>query len=355
MIKEEMEFQIEEIAESRLPSIDFDQLIFGRTFSDHMFLMDYKDGGWGVPRIVPYQNLLLNPATSVLHYGQSIFEGMKAYRNEANEVFLFRPEENIKRFNISAERMCMPQVPEDIFHQALVRLMDMDRNWIPNNEGGSLYIRPFMYATDEYIGVKPSESYRMMIFTCPVNAYYSGALKVKVERHYTRAAHGGSGFAKCAGNYAASLYPARLAQQKGYHQLIWTDAVEHEWIEESGTMNIGFRKGNTILTPPVGDTILNGITRDSVLKLARSMGYDVEERPIAVTELKQWMKDGELDEAFGMGTAATIARIELIGFDDEDLQLSNSEDWEFANKVLAALNGIKTGRVEDQFNWNLKI
>ena len=355
MIEEDIVFDIVKTNESRLPQVDFENLNFGRTFSDHLFLIDYKDGKWQTPRIVPYQNLSLNPATSVLHYGQSIFEGMKAYRNEDNEVFLFRPMENIKRFNISAERMCMPEIPEQIFHEALVRLIDMDRLWIPTGKDGSLYIRPFMYATDEYVGVKPSETYRMIIFTCPVNAYYSGALKVKIEDHYTRAVQGGTGFAKCAGNYAASLYPARLAQKQGYNQLLWTDAVEHKWIEESGTMNVAFRVGNTIITPPTGDTILKGITRDSVLKLAIDMGYEVEERPISIDELRDLMEAGELKEAFGIGTAATIAPIETIGFADKDMQIQGSENWEFVNGVLNRLNNMKKGLEEDVFSWNLKI
>lgn len=353
-IEEDTTFDVSTIKESRRSQVDFDQLKFGRTFSDHMFLIEYENKSWGTPKIVPYQNIKMSPSSSVLHYGQAIFEGMKAFKGE-DGVFLFRPDDNIARFNLSAERMCMPSIPPAIFKEALVRLIDMDSSWIPDSPEGSLYIRPFMYATDEYVGVKPSETYRMIIFTCPVQAYYSGALKVKIETHYTRAAEGGTGYAKCAGNYAMSLYPAKLAQVQGYNQLIWTDAKEHKYIEESGTMNIAFRSGNVIMTPPYSDTILRGITRDSVLTLAKDMGYEVQERKISVDEIRKLMEQGQLDEAFGIGTAATIAPIETIGFEDVDLNLSNSEKWEFSNAVLKRLNAIKRGQSPDNFNWNLKI
>jgi branched-chain amino acid aminotransferase len=276
MIVSESLFDIERVNASRLSEIDFDNLPFGRVFADHMFVMDYKDGKWHKGKITPFQNLSLNPATSVIHYGQSIFEGMKAFRGAENDVYIFRPDQNIARFNRSAERMCMPVVDPKVFHEALTQHISLDREWVPSNADAALYIRPFMFGTDEYIGVRPSESYRFMIFTCPVGKYYAGEVKVKIEMQFSRSVRGGTGFAKAAGNYAGALYPAKLAQEQGYQQLIWTDAIEHKYIEESGTMNIVFRSGNTVFSPAVSDTILRGVTRDSVLQLARDYGYTVE-------------------------------------------------------------------------------
>lgn len=340
---------------SRLPQVDFDNLRFGKEFSDHMFEMDYVDGKWRTPRIVPFANLSLNPAVSVIHYGQSIFEGLKAYKNQDGEIFLFRPEKNIARLNLSAERMCMPTVDEALVVKALLELVKLDKAWIPDGDGSSLYIRPFMFATDEYIGVKPSKKYKLVIFTCPVNSYYSGAVRVKIEREYTRSVHGGTGFAKAAGNYAAALYPAKLAQEQGYHQLIWTDAFEHKWIEESGTMNVVFRSGNDIFSPKPSDTILDGITRESVLMLARDWGYNVEYRPVSIDEIRQLLEAGKLDEAFGAGTAATIAPISTIGYDDRDFNLADFGTWDFAPKALAHIEKLKRGLADDPHNWNVRV
>ncbi|MCH2198105.1 MAG: branched-chain amino acid aminotransferase [Flavobacteriales bacterium] len=355
MIVSEFMFDIEEVGASRLPKVDFDNLPFGRVFSDHMFVMDYKDGTWQKGQIIPFQNLSMNPASSVIHYGQSIFEGMKAFRGNSGDVYLFRPEKNIERFNVSAERMCMPHVDPSTFQEALMQLLNMDQGWVPSNPDAALYIRPFMFATDEYIGVKPSETYRFMIFTCPVGAYYGSEVNVKIETKFVRSAPGGTGYAKAAGNYAGALYPAKMAQEEGYQQLIWTDAAEHKYIEESGTMNVVFRSGNKIISPSTSETILAGITRDSVLTLARDWGYDVEERRVSVAEIIELAKMGALDEAFGAGTAATIAPIRSIAFEGVDYELAPSETWEFANKAKKALNAIKRGEVEDKFNWNLKI
>lgn len=356
MIKEDkVEIDIQTTTISKINKVDFDNLQFGHEFSDHMFYIDYKNGEWQTPRIVPYQNISMTPANATLHYGQAIFEGMKAYKNTKGEIFLFRPDRNIKRFNKSAERLCMPSIPEDIFEEALVQLLNIDKDWISDRIGYSLYIRPFMFATDEFIGVKPSGSYRMIIFTSPVSTYYRGAVKVKIETHFTRAAHGGTGAAKCAGNYAMSLLPAKKALEEGYDQLIWTDALEHKWIEESGTMNVMFVSGNKVFTPPVSDTILSGITRDSVLTLARDWGYEVEERPVGVQEIKDLLKNNKLDEAFGVGTAATIAPIYLIGFGDEDLELGDYKKWTFTNKALDVMTKIKTGLLPDIHGWNMKV
>ena len=340
---------------SRISELEEGLNKFGRIFSDHMFVADFSDGEWSDARIVPYKDLSLSPATSAIHYGQSIFEGMKAYKNEDGETLLFRPTDNIKRLNISAERMCMPDVPEDLFYDGLKQLLDIDKDWIPSAEDTSLYIRPFMFSTDNYIGVKPSDKYKFMIFTTPVGGYYTEPVKVKVETHYTRSASGGVGFAKAAGNYAASLYPAKLAQKEGYHQLVWTDAKEHKYIEESGTMNIMFVIGDKLITPATSDSILDGITRDSVLILARDWGYAVEERKVSVDEVVEAATSGNLKEAFGTGTAATIAQISIFNHKGIDYELPSIESREFSNRVSSYLQDIKRGKIEDSHGWIVKL
>lgn len=350
----DVKIPIHKATTSKLSEVDFDNIQFGKTYADHMLVADCVDGEWTDCKIVPFDHMPLSPATSALHYGQSVFEGLKAYRSEKKEgeVLIFRPDENFKRFNRSAERICMPAVPERIFMDGLRELINLDRAWVPTKAGCSLYIRPFMFATDEYIGLKPSSRYRFMIFTSPVGSYYSEPVKVKIETHFTRAAAGGIGHAKTAGNYAASLYPAKLAQEQGYHQLVWTDAKEHKYIEEAGTMNIMFIIGNKLRTAPTtGDTILPGITRKSVLQLAKDWGLEVEEAPVAITEVIEAIKAGVLTEAFGVGTAATIAQISLIGYDGTDYDLPAVETREFSNKVFDALEDIKHGRAEDKYQW----
>ncbi|MBX7095468.1 MAG: branched-chain amino acid aminotransferase [Flavobacteriales bacterium] len=350
-----MSIQIEKTKNSRISEVDFNNIIFGRQFSDHMFVMDFKNGKWENPKIVPYAPIPMSPATHALHYGQSIFEGMKAYKNESGEVFLFRPEENFKRLNSSAERMCMPTLSKEIFMDALTELIKLDAEWIPKKAGSSLYVRPFMFATDEFIGVKPSENYRFVIFTCPVNSYYTEPVRVKIETVYSRACEGGVGRAKAAGNYAGALYPARLGQQEGYHQLVWTDAKEHKYIEESGTMNIMFVIGDKLLTPPTSGTILPGITRSSVLTIARDWGMNVEETSIHVDEVINALKKGTLVEAFGTGTAATIAHIQLIGYRNKQYTLPTPTEDFFSNKVSNYLEDLRRGAVEDKHNWIYKV
>ncbi|MEQ8359150.1 MAG: branched-chain amino acid aminotransferase [Cytophagales bacterium] len=346
------EIQIQKTEKTKISSVDFDNVPFGKVYSDHMFLAEYKEGQWGNFRIEPYRNISLSPANSALHYGQSIFEGMKAYKMSDGKISIFRPQKNFQRMNRSAERMCMPAISEELFFEGIRSLVDLDREWIPSKENTSLYIRPFMFATDEYIGIKPSDNYLFMIFTCPVGAYYAKPVNVKIETKYTRAVEGGTGAAKAAGNYAASLFPARIAQREGYQQLIWTDGKEHRFIEESGTMNLMFVASDTLYTAPTGDTILEGVTRDSVLSLARDWGMKVEERRIQVSELVDALKEGRVQEAFGTGTAATIAHIASIGYEDERYELPSLESRTFSNKVLATLEGIKRGTKEDKFNWN---
>lgn len=355
MITTEGRIRIEKTTNSRIKELDLDNLIFGRMFGDHMFEMDYKDGEWSNLVIRPYQDLLMSPASSVLHYGQAIFEGMKAYRNVENEVLLFRPEDNAKRLNSSARRLCMPEVPTDMFMEALLTLMKLDYQWVPNRAGFALYIRPFMIATDDYIGVKASETYKFMIFTCPVGAYYGEPLRVKVEEYYSRACEGGIGRTKAAGNYAASLYPAAKAKKLGYHQLIWTDSKEHKYIEESGTMNVMFVVDNILHTPTTSGTILPGITRDSVLRIAQDWGMEVQESSIHIEELVTALKEGRVSEAFGTGTAATIARISTIGYKDHDYELPAPSDNDFSIKVAKHLEGIKRSQVNDKFGWITKI
>ncbi len=340
---------------SSINEVDFDNIIFGRVYSDHMFVADYREGEWADFRIEPYDFLRLSPANATLHYGQSVFEGLKAYKNEAGETLVFRPLDNYRRLNLSAERMCIPEIPEEVFMNGLTELLQLDKAWVPSKEGTSLYIRPFIFAADEYVGIRPSDTYKFMIFTCPVGAYYSGAVNVKIETNFTRAAPGGTGFAKAAGNYAGSLYPARKAQEQGYHQLIWTDGLNHEYIEESGTMNVMFMIGDTLVTAPTGDTILRGITRDSVLTLAREWGIKVEERRVTVKEVVAAAKNGTLKEAFGTGTAATIAPIASIGYEDDDFALPPVEEREFSSKVLAELNKIRYGRIADTHDWIYKV
>ena len=352
---ETMDIQIEKTQSSNLPKIDFDNLAFGKTFSDHMFIADYKNGDWQDLRIVPYQDLKVSPANATLHYGQSIFEGLKAHKNESGEILLFRADANARRLIKSAERMCMPPVPEELFLESIERLVEVDKGWVPNAHGTSLYIRPFQFADDPFIGVRPSETYKFIVITGPVGGYYSEPVKVKIEKHFTRAAKGGVGAAKTAGNYAASLYPAKKANEEGYHQLIWTDGKNHEYIEESGTMNLMLVINDTLLTPPTSDSILPGITRESALILAKEWGLNVEERPIKVAEVVDAIEKGTLTEAFGIGTAATVSHIKTIGHEGIDYELSPVEERPISNRILDTITKIKHGEADDPYGWIRKI
>jgi branched-chain amino acid aminotransferase len=355
MIDQSINIQVSSVSESRISQVDWDNLPFGKVFSDHMLIMDYKDGEWQSPEIVPFGPISIHPATSALHYGQAIFEGMKANRSEAGDVLIFRPDMNAKRFQESCERMSMPIIPENLFVECVRKLVELDREWIPNKPGYSLYIRPFMFSTDEFVGIRPSEHYKFMIFSSPVGAYYNEPVNVLIEEHYTRAAEGGVGRAKAAGNYGASLYPAKQGQLKGYHQLLWTDAKTHEFVEESGTMNILFVIDGKIITPSEeSDTILRGITKRSVLEVAQQWGYEIEERKISVKEVIESIKNGSCTEAFGAGTAATIAHIHKIGFRGEDFVLPAIESRTFSLKMSNYLSDLKSGVVEDEWGWLLK-
>lgn len=340
---------------SRVNDQDINHVPFGKVFTDHMFVAEYEDGKWTKCHIEPYGSISMSYATCSLHYGQTIFEGMKAYRTANNETLLFRPYENFKRLNKSAERMAMPEVPEEIFMGGLTELLKLDKEWVPTDEFGSLYIRPFIIATDEAIGVRPAESYKFIIIMAPAGKYYAEPLKVLVERSYFRAVEGGVGFVKVGGNYGRSLYPTKLAQQKGYQQVIWTDSKTHQYVEESGTMNLMFVIGDTVITPGLSDTILAGITRDTVLKLAKAWGYKVEERKVSIPEILEAHAKGTLKEAFGTGTAATIAQIITIGCDGTDYQLPPVAERKFSTRVDDTLRAIRKGKVADEFGWMEKV
>ncbi|UCS95497.1 branched-chain amino acid aminotransferase [Echinicola marina] len=351
-----IDIQITKTSNSKLAGTNFENLSFGQIMSDHMFVADYIDGEWKNFSIEPYAPLQLNPANATLHYGQSVFEGLKAYKNENDEILLFRADANQRRLNESAKRMCIPELPEEIFMEGLRELLEVDRDWVPHQAGCSLYIRPFIFATDDYLGIRPSKSYKFMIFTCPVGHYYAKPVSVKVETKYTRAAEGGTGQAKAAGNYAGSLYPALLAQEQGYDQLLWTDGKNHENIEESGTMNVMFIINDVLITAPTTKgTILKGITRDSVLTLAHEMELTVEERFLSTSELKEALDNNTLQEAFGTGTAATIAHIDRINVNDQDYILPEKPSTAFSHRVLETLDALKYGRITDTHGWIIKI
>lgn len=356
MLNETTSINVTLTKQSNINKVDWDNIPFGRVFSDHMLVMDYIGGEWKQAEILPFGNLSLNPATSAIHYGQSVFEGMKATKAGNGDVFIFRPEMNAKRFKESCERLCMPSIPEDVFVELVKKFVDVERNWVSTKADYSLYIRPFMFATDDYVGVKPSETYKFVIFTCPVGMYYSEPVSVKIEEYYTRAAIGGVGMAKAAGNYGAALYPAKQGQLQGFHQLVWTDAKEHKYIEESGTMNILFVINGVLVTPSEdADTILKGTTKRTVLEIAESWGMPIEERRVSVEEIVQGIKNGSVTEAFGAGTAATIAHIAKLGFKDEILNLTPIESRSFSNKVKSYLDDLKAGKIEDTHGWCMKV
>ncbi len=350
-----LHIEVNKTKKSRVNDQDINHVPFGKIFTDHMFVAEYENGKWIKCSIEPYGSVSLSYACCALHYGQTIFEGMKAYRTINNETVLFRPYENFHRLNKSADRMAMPEVPEDIFMGGLIELLKLDKDWVPTDEYGSLYIRPFIIATEEAIGVRPSDTYKFIIIMAPAGKYYSEPLRVLVERSYFRAVEGGVGFVKVGGNYGRSLYPTKLAQQKGYQQVIWTDSKTHQYVEESGTMNLIFLIGDKVITPALSDTILAGITRDTVLKLAKHWGYTVEERKVSIPEILEAHANGQLKEAFGTGTAATIAQIITIGCDGTDYQLPPVADRKFSTKVDETLRAIRKGKIADEFGWIEKV
>lgn len=348
----EINIKIETAANSRVGEVDFENLVFGRQFADHMFVADYSEGEWGDFRIVPFADFSLHPATSALHYGQALFEGLKAELDADNNPIIFRPEKNWERMNISAERMAMPSISKELFMTALNKLIEIDRSWIPSAKDSSLYIRPFMFATEKYVGIRVAENYRFCIFTSPVGAYYNRPVKVFLSEKYVRAAPGGVGFAKAAGNYGAAMMPLREVQKMGYDQLLWLDGVHHKYIQEIGTMNIFFVIDGVIVTPDLEQgTILAGITRDSLIKLAREEGYKVEERPVSVDEILEAHNKGLLTDMFGAGTAAVLSHIGTFHFRGKDYELPAAVERNISNTLKEQLIGIKSGKIADKFGW----
>jgi len=345
---------IEKVQHSKIDQIDFNNLAFGSVFTDHMLVCDYKNGAWELPKIVPYQPISLEPSSKIFHYGQSIFEGMKAYKDKNRDIFLFRPLDNHKRFNISAKRMCIPEIPVDYFMDGLTALLELDSAFIPTNEGSSLYIRPFMFATGKGFHASPADEYKFIIACAPSGAYFAGKVNVLIEQTYSRSANGGVGFAKAGGNYAGQFYPTKLAIEKGYNQVIWTDDTEHEYIEEAGAMNIFVRINDTLLTGPTSDRILDGITRKSILEIAKDQGIKVEVRKITVTEVVNAAKDGSLKEMFGAGTAAVISPISAFGFKDTDYELPEL-DAPYSTKIKKVITDIQYNKSEDPFGWRYKV
>jgi len=343
------ELKVTKVIKSRLPDVDLNNLEFGKEFTDHMFEADFLGGIWTNIEIKPLQNLSIHPGNLAWHYGQSIFEGMKATVNKKGTPMLFRPEMHIKRLNASAERMCMPALPESLFFEAIENLVSLESNWIPKSEGSALYIRPLMFAIDECIGVRPSTNYKFLIMTLPVGPYYAKPVSLKVADKYIRAAVGGVGEAKTAGNYAASLYPAKLANEQGFDQIMWLDAKEFKYIQEVGTMNIFFVVGNKIITPATDGAILKGITRDSAIKILRHEGYIVEEKPVEINEIVKAYDAGTLTEVFGTGTAAVVAQVSKIGYNDVILSLKG--DNTIGNIVKDKINKLRTGELIDAWNW----
>ena len=345
------EIKVTRTSDSRLSQVDFDNIAFGKVFSDHMLVADCINGDWQTPEILPYAELSLSPATTALHYGQSIFEGMKAYRNVDGKPVLFRPHANYDRMNRSADRMVMPRIPEDVFLEGLKELVRIDEKWIPSNEDSSLYIRPLMFANDDFIGVKPSDDYKFVIFTCPVGKYYDKPVKLWVTREYIRAAPGGTGEAKTAGNYAASYFAAQQALDKGYDNVLWLDGKEHRYVEECGTMNVFFVIDGVAVTPELSGTILRGVTRDSLITLLGEMDVDVQERKVSIDELRDAHDSGKLEEAFGAGTAATVSSISEISGDGFAMNLPPDAERKVGPALLKQLTDIRRGAAEDKHGW----
>lgn len=345
---------IQKAASSRVGEVDFENLTFGSVFSDHMFECDYKDGAWQNPTIRPYGPLTISPAAKVFHYGQAVFEGMKAYKDDNGKIWLFRPEENFKRINKSSTRMAIPEFPKDIFFEALTTLVKMDREWVKPGLGNSLYIRPFVMATQVGVSASPSTEYKFMILMSPAQAYYTGDVKVVIAEHYSRSANGGVGAAKAAGNYGAQFFPTNLAREKGFQQVIWTDASKHEYLEEAGTMNVFFRVNDTLLTAPISDRILDGVTRKSVIALAKRDNVAVEERPVLVSEIVEAAKNGSLKEIFGAGTAAVISPVSAFSYKETVYDLEKQEDG-YAARFKKELMDIQYNRSEDPFGWRYEV
>ena len=349
------DINITKIKRSKLKKTNLENIPFGKYFTDHMLEVDYEDGEWKNAEIKPYKPLLLEPSVAALHYGQAIFEGVKAYKNADGDPFIFRPLDNFKRFNISAERMQMPQVPEEIFMGGMKALIELDKNWIPTQQDHSLYIRPFMFSSDEMIGVRPSDKYKFMIILSPTGPYYSAPMRIYVEEKYVRAVPGGIGYAKAAGNYGAAMYATAQAKKIGYDQVLWTDAYEHKYVQECGTMNVFFIIGDMAITPELeAGTILAGVTRDSAITFLKEMGFNVQERPLSIDDIIDAHKAGILYEVFGTGTAATISLIKELRYKDYTMEF-DVDKWKTAPELKRKLNAIRYGEEADTHGWMYKV
>ena len=339
----------------RLPHFKLETLQFGKHFTDHMLMADYEDGEWKNVVIKPYAPFEVDPASAMLHYGQTIFEGIKAYKNTKDEVVIFRPDQNFIRFNVSADRMQMPAVPEWLFMEGMKQLIALEKGWIPSLPEHSLYIRPFIIATDPFLGVRPSLTYKFMIILGPSGPYFSAPMKIVIEEKYTRAAPGGVGYAKNGGNYGGSLYPVELAKKRGFDQILWTDAFEHKYVEEVGVMNVMFVIDGKVITPSLErGTVLKGVTRDSAIILLRDMGYVVEERNLSVDEIVEAHKKGLLQEVFGVGTAAVVSFIINLTYKDYSMDF-DLDKLKVAPALKQHLNDIRVGNVPDKYNWLMKV
>ena len=349
-LKTSQKISVEKIESSRINQVDFNNLAFGHEFTDYMFECDYKDGKWSNPTIKPFGPLSISPAAKVFHYGQAVFEGMKAYKDDQGKIWLFRPEDNFNRINHSSKRLAIPEFPKDFFFEGLETMLKLDRDWIKPGMGNSLYIRPFVIATQCGVSASPSEEYKFMILFSPAQAYYTGDVKVVIAEHFSRSADGGVGAAKAAGNYAAQFYPTNLAKEKGFHQVIWTDSNEHKYLEEAGTMNVFFRVNDTLLTAPISDRILDGITRRSVIALAKRDGIKVEERRIPISEIVEASNNGSLKEIFGAGTAAVISPVSDFSYQEQVYHLPKCPEG-FAKRFKKELTEIQYNLIEDTFGW----
>jgi len=340
---------------SKIGSVDFENLEFGKIFTDHLFVCKYSNNSWGEGKIMPYDDFLVSPSARVFHYGQAIFEGMKCFRSDNDSLILFRPEENFKRFNKSSSRMAIPEISENIFFDGLTELLKIDKDWVKKGDGNALYLRPFVFASEASINASEANEYTFMIICCPAKSYYGNQkIKVKIEEKYSRAAKGGVGYAKAAGNYAAQFYPTSIAIEEGYQQIIWTDSNNHKSIEEAGTMNLFFRIGNKLITSPTSDSILDGITRKSIIELAKKENIDVEERIITVDELLESSKTGELKEIFGTGTAVVVLPIKAFGYQSNDYELPKVDD-SWSSMLKKKLMDIQYDKSSEFDKWKLKI
>ncbi|MFO1350521.1 MAG: branched-chain amino acid aminotransferase [Gammaproteobacteria bacterium] len=352
------DLSIQRVEHSRLSQVDFTDLGFGKIFSDHMFILDHVGGAWRNPRIIPYGPLPIEPGNATLHYGQTVFEGLKAFRGADNIIRLFRPDMNAKRLNGSCQRLCIPILDRELFVEAIRRLVRLDHAWVPRQRGQSLYIRPLVIGAESYLEVRPAAAYQLIVMTSPVRGYYMNSAQgvaLKVQDKFTRAAPGGTGFAKTAGNYAASLLPGSMSRRDGYDQALWLDGVEHRYVEEVGQMNIFFKFRDTVVTPALQGTILPGVTRDSVLALLREQGYAVEERLISIDEVTEGARSGVLQEAFGAGTAAVVMPVSRIGYQGADYIINNGAVGALTESLYRALTAIQFGETEDRHGWTVNV